>query len=169
MKPRDSDPCLRSIWSMVALHINFVTCTLLHPLRVNASVYAIISVLPKQIQRHDGRVWFRWGLQPYQSIWIPSHSHIKEYLYWRLVGPTYLSMLGRTLCNACMHAVYHIICYSYSMGPEIYGSKQTRVGGQSPRTRSVYVAINPWQPCYNYCKLYPIWLVHSAARVPTLP
>ena len=44
----------------------------------------------------------------------------------------------------------YIICYSYSTGPGIYGSKPTRVRGRSPRTRAVYVAINPWQPCYNY-------------------
>ena len=41
------------------------------------------------------------------------------------------------------------VCYSYSTGPGIYGSKLTRVQGQSLRTRAVYVAINPWQPCYN--------------------
>ena len=42
------------------------------------------------------------------------------------------------------------ICYSYSTGPGIYGSKSIRIRGQSPRTRAIYVAINPWQPGYNY-------------------
>ena len=42
------------------------------------------------------------------------------------------------------------LCYRYSTGPGIYGSKPTRVRGRSPRTRAVYVAINPWQLCYNY-------------------
>ena len=44
----------------------------------------------------------------------------------------------------------YVLSYSYSTGPGIYGSKPTRVRGRSPRTREVYVAINPWQPCYNY-------------------
>ena len=42
------------------------------------------------------------------------------------------------------------VCYSYSTGPGIYGSKLTQVRGRSPRTRAVYVTINPWQPCHNY-------------------
>ena len=32
----------------------------------------------------------------------------------------------------------------------IYGSKPTESEGDSPRTRFVYVAINPWQLCYKY-------------------
>ena len=48
-------------------------------------------------------------------------------------------------------------CYSYSTGPGIYGSKPTRVRGRSPRTRAVYVAINPWQPCYNYLYIPPMY------------
>ena len=43
-----------------------------------------------------------------------------------------------------------VVSYSYSTGPGIYGSKPTRAWGRSPRTRAVYVAINPWQLCYNY-------------------
>ena len=38
------------------------------------------------------------------------------------------------------------ICYSYSTGPGIYGSKPTRVRGQG----QLRVAITPWQPCYIY-------------------
>ena len=47
-----------------------------------------------------------------------------------------------------LHSIYWL-CYSYSTGLEIYGSKQARVQGFIPRTRTIYVAINPWQPCYN--------------------
>ena len=36
------------------------------------------------------------------------------------------------------------------MGPGIHGSKPIQVRGCSPRTRAVYIAINPWQPCHNY-------------------
>ena len=46
--------------------------------------------------------------------------------------------------------VYNYMCYSYSTEPGIYGSKLTWVRGRSPRTRSVYVAISPWQPSCNY-------------------
>ena len=48
---------------------------------------------------------------------------------------------------------YVALSYSYSTGPGIYGSKPTRVRGRSPRTRAVYVAINPWQPCCNYYRI----------------
>ena len=44
--------------------------------------------------------------------------------------------------------IQDIICYSYSTRPGIYGSERTWVRGH--RTRAVYFAINPWQPCYNY-------------------
>ena len=39
--------------------------------------------------------------------------------------------------------------------PRIYGSKPTRVRGCSPRTRAVYVAINPGQLGNKYY-IYPI-------------
>ena len=45
----------------------------------------------------------------------------------------------------------------------IYGSKPTRVRGYSPRTRAVYVAINPWQACYNY---YISHLIGYKSRAP---
>ena len=34
--------------------------------------------------------------------------------------------------------------------PGIYGSKPTLVRGRSPRTRAVYVAINPRRPGFNF-------------------
>ena len=49
-------------------------------------------------------------------------------------------------------------CYSYSTGPGIYGSKLTRVQGRSLRRRAVYIAINPWQPCYHYIKIIVVRL-----------
>ena len=52
---------------------------------------------------------------------------------------------------------------SYSTGPGIYSSKPTRVRGHSLRTRAVYVAINPWQPCYNY---YISHLIGYKSRTP---
>ena len=75
--------------------------------------------------------------------------------YWRelnlAVDPKIA--IARILVDLNLAVPYGIairICYSYSTGPGIYGSKPTRVRGRSPRIRAVYVAINPWQPCYNY-------------------
>ena len=48
--------------------------------------------------------------------------------------------------------------------PGIYGSKPTESEGVIPRTRLVYVAINPWQLCINYYYYIPSdwsWLRHA--------
>jgi hypothetical protein len=54
-----------------------------------------------------------------------------------------------------------ILYYSYT-------AVIARVRGRSPRTRAVYITINPWQPCYNYytwhCISHLIGLV-AIARV----
>ena len=39
------------------------------------------------------------------------------------------------------HSLHYVIVIARVLG--IYGSKPTRVRGRSPRTRAVYVAINP--------------------------
>ena len=56
------------------------------------------------------------------------------------------------------------VIYSHSTGPGIYSTNQPEsedaVRGQA---RAVYIAINPWQLCYNY--YIPPWLVHNAVRI----
>ena len=46
-----------------------------------------------------------------------------------------------TLGLAIPHIKFYVIVIARVLG--IYGSKPTRVRGRSPRTRAVYVAINP--------------------------
>ena len=51
---------------------------------------------------------------------------------------------------SCVRVNFHrryVIVIARVLG--IYGSKPTRVRGRSPRTRAVYVAINPLQPRYH--------------------
>ena len=60
----------------------------------------------------------------------------------------YHGTLGACAYNISCKVDIYVVVRAQSSG--IYGSKPTRVQGHSPRTRAVYVAINPWQLGSNF-------------------